>query len=167
MSEDNKICTKCKNDLFLYQNKCYEVRTNITTKNNKIKDCFSVMTGCEKCITDNICIECFDAYCGLEYETKKCKSKKLLAKTYFYDRDVSAYKKCDEGVKNCLYCSDKDYCHICKSGYFFSQIKNSCSRKFPHCIDCNNVQCLNCSYMENAFQIQMMIIILMKLQMLI
>ena len=145
-TEDNKICTKCKNDLFLYQNKCYEVRTNITTKNNKIKDCSSVMTGCEKCITENICIKCFDAYYGLEYETRKCKSKKLLAKTYFYDRDVSAYKKCDEGVKNCLYCSDKDYCYRCKSGYFLIEIGKE---------DWDHTTC----YSKNDLQIFLVIII--------
>ena len=215
-TDDSQICTKCSNNLFLYQNKCYEIKTSVLNRYNQEKACSKLMTGCRTCITENICIECNYGY-GLEYDTRKCKTNKLLEKSYYYDNQDKTYKKCDYGVPNCLYCSNSNLCYRCKSGYFLiefgqdiwdhskcytnndlpnkfayynknsthrrlcsssskifgcyscntagtkckqcldgyqwykrtscvesSQISNMCSRKFPHCLECNSTQCTKC-----------------------
>ena len=214
-TDDNKICNKCKNNLYLYQNKCYEIKTSVTNRYNKVKSCSSLMTGCNRCITENVCVSCNYGY-GLDFETRKCKTLKSLEKDYYFDNRDSTYKKCDYGVPNCLYCSNSNYCYRCKKGYFLieigkddydhtkcytyndlqnkfefynkntthrplcsskidgcyscntmgtickscldgyqwykrkncilsSQINNQCSRRFPHCLQCNSNQCLKCS----------------------
>ena len=56
-SEDNKYCTKCKNNLYLYQNKCYEITNGLTL----IKDleiaaviCLDVFHGFQKNYAQNV-----------------------------------------------------------------------------------------------------------------
>ena len=120
-TEDNTICLKCKNNQYLYNNKCYEIKTSIINRYNKVKTCNQLMTGCSKCITENVCIECNYNY-GFEYDTGKCKLLSYFDKKYFYDNKDKTYKKCDYGVPNCLYCSNRDYCYRCKQTYFLIEV---------------------------------------------
>jgi len=173
-SEDNKYCTKCKNNLYLYQNKCYEKKTSIITGNKKEKLCSKLITGCKTCINDKICTECNSGY-GLDYDTRKCKTINSLAKTYYYDNKDRFYKKCTYGVSNCLYCTNINFCYRCNKGFFqieydnylydytrcYSKAelpnklsyynKNSthyplCSSKIPGCNTCNTIgsKCTHC-----------------------
>ena len=123
-TEDNQFCTKCNNNLFLYQNKCYQIRTYATNKNNQQKECNKFMTGCKTCITDNICTECNSGY-GLDYDTRKCKKVNTLSKTYYYDNKDRTYKKCEYGVANCLYCASSNFCYRCKSGFYTIEYGNN------------------------------------------
>jgi hypothetical protein len=82
------------------------------------------MVGCNKCITQNVCVEC-NYYYGLDYDTDKCKLLNLLEKKYYFDNKDKTYKKCDYGVDNCLYCNNRDFCYKCKSGYFFIEIEKN------------------------------------------
>ena len=116
-TEDNQYCVKCKNNLYLYQNKCYEEKTSIIIGNKKEKLCNKLMTGCKTCITDKICTECNSGY-GLDYDTRKCKTFNLLAKKYYYDNKDGFYKKCHYGVSNCLYCTNSNFCYRCNKGFF-------------------------------------------------
>ena len=173
-SDDNQFCTKCSNNLYLYQNKCYEKKKSVLTKYNKLKFCNKTITGCSTCITEDVCIECNFGY-GLEYETRKCKTIKSMLKTYYYDYQDKTYKKCHYGVNNCLYCSNSNFCYRCQKGFYLIEYekdvwdysrcyklrdlpdrsvyydKNSthkplCSSKIPGCNTCNTIgsRCLQC-----------------------
>ena len=146
INDGSKICTKCKNNLYLYNNKCYEIQTSLTV-NNKVKNCNSLITGCNKCVTDKICTECNYGY-GLEYDTRKCKTLKSLEKTYFYDSKDNTYKKCDYGVSNCYFCSNSSYCYRCKTNYYTIEIGKD---EWDHstCYSKNDIQNINEYYKKN------------------
>ena len=171
--DNNTICTKCKNDLYLYKNKCYEKKTTLPYK-NKQRICAYFMDGCKTCITEKICIECDEGY-GFDYITQECKLKKNFEKKYYLDKKDLTYKVCDYKVPNCQYCSESGNCYRCKSGYFLIEIDNDvwdqsrcytkndlpyekeyynknsthrplCSSKIPGCFSCNSggTKCYNC-----------------------
>ena len=166
-TEDNQYCNKCKNNLYLYQNKCYQKKTSVITKYNKEKFCYKAIKGCSTCITEDVCVECNYGY-GLDYETRKCKTISYFEKTYYYDSQDRTYKKCDYGVNNCLYCSNSNFCYRCKKGYYIIEYGNNqwdhstcykvndlpnkyvyynknnthrplCSSKMPGCHTCNTI----------------------------
>ena len=115
-TEDNKYCTKCKNNYHLYQNKCYEVKDGFMQGKN-FRACKSYISGCNLCITDQVCTKCNDGYV-LEFETKRCRRPDALKKQYYYDSKDNTYKKCDYKIPNCLYCTyNGDYCYRCNTGY--------------------------------------------------
>ena len=176
---NNKICTKCKNNLFLSNNKCYEVKTSLIV-NNREKSCSSLMTGCRTCITNAICTECNSGY-GLEYDSRKCKTLNSLDKKYYYDSKDRTYKKCDLGVPNCYYCSNSNYCYRCNTGYFLIETDNDvwdhskcyskgdiqnifefynkntthrplCSSKIPGCYTCNTIGSL-CKRCQDEYKL--------------
>ena len=165
-SEDNKYCTKCKNNLYLYQNKCYEI-TNGFTVNKRFRNCRSYMSGCISWISEKVCTKC-DYDWVLEYGTNNCRRPAALVKKYFYDSKDNTYKKCDYKIEYCQYCKNSDICYRCNTGYHtiengkdeydhsrcFSNsdlpnkyafyTKNSthrtlCSSKFDGCQTCNTV----------------------------
>ena len=172
-TEDNKYCTKCKNNLYLYQNKCYEIKTSLINKYNKVKTCSQLMTGCQSCILENVCIKPYDGY-GIDYDTMKPKKLGIYDKKYYFDSKDSTYKKCTHGVANCQFCTSSSYCFRCNSGYFLIGIDNNnydhsrcytskdvylssyynkntthrplCSSKISGCYSCNSqgTKCYSC-----------------------
>ena len=177
---NNKICTKCKNNLYLYENKCYEEKTSLTIS-KKERTCSSLMTGCRKCITNKICTECNSGY-GLDYDTKKCRTIGAMEKKYYYDSKDRTYKKCTHGVANCYYCTNSYYCYRCNTGYFLVEKNNGvwdhstcyskntipnlheyynknnthrplCSSKIPGCLICNTIGSL-CSSCKDGLRLQ-------------
>ena len=171
--DNNTICTKCKKDLYLYQNKCYVKKTSLPY-NNKERPCVYFLYGCKTCITEKICIECDEGF-GFDYVTQQCKLKKEFEKKYYLDKSDLTYKKCDYGVANCLYCTENGNCIRCKSGYFLIEVDNGvwdqsrcytyndlpykneyyninsthkslCSSKISGCYSCNSpgTKCYNC-----------------------
>ena len=165
-TEDNKYCTKCKDNLYLYQNRCYQIQTGIM-KGKSFRKCRSFMSGCISCISEQVCTQCDYDYV-LEFDTKRCRRPDALKKKYFYDSKDNTYKKCDYKIPNCQYCTNSDYCYRCNSGFhiienglgqydhkkcysntdlpnkFSYYTKNSthrtlCSSKIEGCQSCNTV----------------------------
>ena len=146
LNNGNKICSKCKNNLFLYENKCYEVKKSLIV-NNREKKCDILIDGCSSCITNTICTECYSGY-GLDGYTKRCIDLSTIKKGYYYDPKAQAVKKCDQGVANCNYCTSSDFCYRCKTGYFLIESDNNV---WDHstCFSKNDIPNINEFYNKN------------------
>jgi hypothetical protein len=81
------------------------------------------MMGCNRCKSQDICIECDE----IEYTLidNECKNISELGDKYYRDENTSRYKMCKEGVEYCERCKNENECLKCFENYTRIDNKNS------------------------------------------
>ncbi|XP_053379932.1 multiple epidermal growth factor-like domains protein 10 [Mercenaria mercenaria] len=114
-------CTKCAADI----NTCTECFNGYFP--GPSSDCTAkCLPGCETCTSNTACTKCKDEYynangftdCRYRYCPKNCVCQQSLCiscKTGYYDISASCSGICRG---NCVTCSSRDTCDVCKDGYF-------------------------------------------------
>ena len=94
--------------------------------------CNTTMDNCEKCASDNECIQCIDNYIKINNDESTCVPITDINFNEYYlsPNDTNMYLKCSSLIKNCVTCSYEDGCKICYNGFILlNDDKRNCQDK--------------------------------------
>ena len=116
--------------------------------NIESKSCEEIVSFCNKYdINFELCEECNEGYYILNNDKSHCLNDTLDEDKYFTEDDGKSYTSCENAISNCIKCSGKNECLLCKEGYIFNENNITCVSEIPSCknYDINYESCEECS----------------------
>ena len=141
-SENAQICDLCKNDFYLFENKCLDKCPDYYYPDIQSNSCKKCNSACKVCTDEsNNCEECANGFYFLS-ESKlcdKCNYPRILIDNLCYNCQA----------ENCEKCSDNDYnvCSVCSKSFVLvnGKCQNNCPEGTYKNKTKDNENCLNCS----------------------
>jgi hypothetical protein len=128
-------CTQCINT--------HKMEQNGKVCNPKIPHCKTFDANYE------FCQECEDDYYLKNDDYTHCYNEPINNE-YFTEDNGKKYLSCDEGIPNCLKCTERNFCITCKEGYIIENSNSLCTLINDPSIQCNininNVDDQNSNY---------------------
>ena len=116
--------------------------------NIESKSCEEIVSFCNKYdINFELCEECNEGYYILNNDKSHCLNDTLDEDKYFTEDDGKSYTSCENAITNCIKCTGKNECLLCKEGYIFNENNITCVSEIPSCknYDINYESCEECS----------------------
>ena len=116
--------------------------------NIESKSCEEIISFCNKYdINFELCEECNEGYYILNNDKSHCLNDTLDEDKYFTEDDGKSYTSCENAITNCIKCTGKNECLLCKEGYIFNENNITCVSEIPSCknYDINYELCEECS----------------------
>ena len=116
--------------------------------NIESKSCEEIISFCNKYdINFELCEECNEGYYILNNDKSHCLNDTLDEDKYFTEDDGKSYTSCENAITNCIKCTGKNECLLCKEGYIFNENNIACVSEIPSCknYDINYESCEECS----------------------
>ena len=116
--------------------------------NIESKSCEEIVSFCNKYdINFEHCEECKEGYYILNNDKSHCLNDTLDEDKYFTEDDGKSYTSCENAITNCIKCTGKNECLLCKEGYIFNENNITCVSEIPSCknYDINYESCEECS----------------------
>ena len=116
--------------------------------NIESKSCEEIVSFCNKYdINFELCEECNEGYYILNNDKSHCLNDTLDEDKYFTEDDGKSYTSCENAITNCIKCTGKNECLLCKEGYIFNENNITCTSEIPSCknYDINYELCQECN----------------------
>ena len=116
--------------------------------NIESKSCEEIISFCNKYdINFELCEECNEGYYILNNDKSNCLNDTFDEDKYFTEDDGKSYTSCENAITNCIKCTGKNECLLCKEGYIFNENNITCVSEIPSCknYDINYELCEECS----------------------
>ena len=117
-------CISCITEYGLYNDKkkCVNINEHYHYKNkidNLFYLCNTKMKFCEKCSSENECIQCNEEYIKINNDKSTCIPNTDINITEYYlaPNDTNMYLKCSSLINNCISCNYEDGCKLCKNEF--------------------------------------------------
>ena len=137
-------CLKCDG-----RNRCNECLPTHKMGKNGAR-CDPKIPGC-KIFDSNYenCEECEEGYYLVNNDLLHCFNTPMND-SYFTEDEGKTYFSCDSSIDNCLKCSDRDYCKLCKEKYIVDSDNTLCSLIDDPNLECN-VNIINIDDKDTSF----------------